>query len=236
MKHVLFDMDGTLVTPHCRESALQEIAAKIAQHAGLEPQEIYQQMIEVWHHERSIIKKYNWDAHIRTVQKKFQVRRPYSYVHYINKHLREARMYADVPSILEFLSRQGYHLYMVTNGYKQYQLPILKKLNLLKYFEKIYTPYDNVAKPNLKIFKDEINGCDVALCVDDQLYQGIYLGKKLHAKTCLIARSYHHQPLKKFLRVKIKEELQEQRIPVSISQLKPDYIVNDLRKIRKILK
>lgn len=236
MKHVLFDMDGTLVTPHCRESALQEIASKVAQLAGLEQQEIYQQMIDVWHHERSIIKKYNWDAHIKKVQKKFQVRQPFSYVRYINKHLKEARIYPDVLPTLDFLSKRGYHLYLVTNGYKQYQIPILKKVKLLKYFEKLYTPYDNIAKPNIKIFKNEINGCDVALCVDDQLYQGVYLGKKLHAKTCLIARSYHHQPPLKFLKAKVKEEMQEQSIAVSMQQLKPNYIVNDLRKIKQILK
>lgn len=236
MKHILFDMDGTLVTPHCRESALKEIAAKIGQGAGVDPQTIYHQMIETWHHERSIIRKYDWDAHIKKVQRKFQVRRKFSYVHYINKHLQETRAYPDVIPTLDFLSRQGYHLYMVTNGYRQYQTPILKRLRLLKYFEKLYTPYDNIAKPNVKIFKNEINGCDVALCVDDQLYQGVYLGKKLGARTCLIARNYRRQPLQRFLKSKIKEELQEQPIPVSMHQLRPDYIVNDLRKIKHILK
>ncbi|HLC57706.1 MAG TPA: HAD family hydrolase [Candidatus Nanoarchaeia archaeon] len=235
MKIVLFDLDETLVKSGCRNYALMQICREIAKLSDKKPKEIWNRVIQIWYHEKNKSIKYDWDSHIKKLCSQLKIKKRFNYEKVIKSNLHKAKLFPDSRPILAYLKSRNYCICIITNGLKKYQLPIMKHLGLLKYISRIYSPHDGIIKPNPKIFSQKLDFKSVALYTDDQLYQGICLGKKIKTKTALIARTYKGNK-KAFLKNKIKHELKEQNFRISIRQLTPDYILTDLRQLKRILK
>jgi len=236
MKIVIFDMDGPLVTPDCRNAALAEVCSKLAKAANKNPEDVLKQILDVWKKETNNYDKYNWDLHIDKLRVNLGVKGKFDYAKAIKNNLKEASVYDEVYEVLKFIKSRGYLLYLATNGFEIYQMPILKSLKLVKYFDRMYmSSQKGILKPNVEFFDKDFNFKDVALLVDDLLYQGVYMGKKMKVKTCLIDRSFKDNDLKSYLKKKMDKEQIEQPFKLGVKDLKPDYVINDLRKIKEIL-
>lgn len=235
---IIFDMDGVLVTAKCRESALKDACRQIASKNERKLKEVWDFILKKWKLEKDHLKKYNWDFYIEKAQSEFNTDLKIDYESLIKANLEKAETYPDVVPTLYNL-QGSYKLILVTNGFSKYQCPILKSLNLYKFFNKIFTSDSGFVKPDPKILgKDCPTGSEV-LFVDDRLYQGIYLGKQIEATTFLLDRHYrrrlHKRLDKRYLGTKLNQELKEDKINISLEKVLPNYISNTLQDILKII-
>ncbi|HLC63315.1 MAG TPA: HAD family hydrolase [Candidatus Nanoarchaeia archaeon] len=235
MKIALFDLDETLVRAECRNYALEVICQDISKKTKIPVKILSNSLIQIWHQEKDPRKKYDWDQHIKKLCSEVKVEFIYNYETSIKKNINKAKLFPDVLPLLKYLKKNKYKICIITNGLKKYQYPIMKKLGLLKYISKVYSPHQGFLKPDPRIFNNELKNKQVSFYADDQLYQGVFLARKIHTKSILIDRKFKAKNLNSYLRNKLSNELKERRFDVSLKHLTPDYIVNDLRKIIKIL-
>ena len=234
-KIALFDLDETLVQSDCRNHALKLICEDLSWRTGIWTKELFNKLIKIWQKEKDNKKKYDWDYHIAKLCSQLGVKKHYNYEKIIKQNLNKAKLFPDAIPILKYLKSHGYKISIITNGLKKYQLPIIKKLKLLKYVSKVYAPNNGYLKPDKRIFNHDFENRKISIYIDDQFYQGIYLGKKLKAKTFLICRDFHSKKTR-FIREKLKSEALERKFNVQIKNVTPDYIITDLRQIKKYIK
>ncbi len=73
---------------------------------------------------------------------------------YILKCPQKTNLFPHTIEVLEYLKRKGYHLYLLTNGFKEIQINKIKYSNLDKYFEKMITSEEaGYKKPHRKMFE-----------------------------------------------------------------------------------
>jgi putative hydrolase of the HAD superfamily len=72
---------------------------------------------------------------------------------YLGKSAEKTKVFPNTYEVLDYLRSKGYHMYILTNGFRETQFAKLKNCNLGDYFEKVFTSETiGVNKPNTGIF------------------------------------------------------------------------------------
>jgi len=132
-----------------------QICRKIAKLANKNPKQIFTQVINIWCKEKNPKVKYDWDSHLEKLCSQLGIKKKFNYEAEIKRSLNKAKAFPDTIPVLKYLKAHNYKIYIITNGLKKYQLPIIRHLGLLKYISRVYSPYNGVLKPNPKIFKNQ---------------------------------------------------------------------------------
>jgi len=87
--------------------------------------------------------------------------------------------------ILEYLQNQGYFIVASTNGFIADQMNILKKLDILYFFERIYAWDTTCAKPHARSLYSLLSthSNDAVIFIGDSVYTDIKLANKLGIKS-----------------------------------------------------
>lgn len=108
-------------------------------------------------HSGDFVSAYDWDAIYNHVAHSLNSPDRFHVGQLVEKFCGDPGMislyHPDVPMVLARLKRDGHTLIAMTNGYLAYQLPVLKALDINRYFSGIVTPdQTQCAKPQPEIF------------------------------------------------------------------------------------
>lgn len=87
--------------------------------------------------------------------------------------------------VLEYLQSQGYYIVASTNAFVSEQTKVLKKLNILSFFERIYGWDTICAKPHVKALYSltSIHSTDAMIFIGDSVYTDINFANKIGIKS-----------------------------------------------------
>lgn len=99
--------------------------------------------------------------------------------------MRQHKLMDGAKETLEYLSNKGYPVVAVTNSFYNEKVPLLKQLDILDYFHRIYTYDDNFAKPHKDAFVRALDYTDpeINVIVGDSIKNDIFPAKCLGIKT-----------------------------------------------------
>lgn len=191
-KIVVFDLDDTLISEKDYiNSGFNIISKKIARDYNLNDKKIKKKM-------NDLFSLSNLNLFNRTLDY-FDIKYDLDYIKELvfiyRNHIPTIKLYDDAYEILEFLSKNGYRLGMITDGYKETQKNKIKVLDIQKYFEHIVIT-DELGrmfwKPSeipYKIIKERF-GCEYAdmVYIGDNVEKDFITANKLGIKTIQILR------------------------------------------------
>jgi len=159
IKRIIFDLDNTLIPWK------EEYKNAIKNTIEYEKLDIdYLKVDEVIEEYENYYDKYTKENMIYLINKKFNLDLK---VDFIDKWLYELGYMSDVNEVLidtlEYLSKK-YELVILTNWFKESQIPRIKKARIDKYFKEIYGG-DNFIKPNPISFKTACGNYDIDECI-----------------------------------------------------------------------
>jgi len=178
--YLLFDLDNTLYNYEvCYKNALEHIINYIHQKYNLNKHDLYIQFKKI----KKIFQNTtinNASSHNKCIQFKklceyFHLPLELSihlYDLFIEEFDKNLVLYENVEGFLQFCISKNIKLYIVTNNLFYEQVCRLKKLNILKYFDKIYSSEEfGLEKPDTKLFysilqENNINKNEVAMIGD----------------------------------------------------------------------
>lgn len=168
-KYILFDLDNTIYNyDSCNDTSLKKILFKISDNFKINLKEL---------EENYIIEKkkyqnycYNASSHNKFIQlkkifEKYDLdmnKLSFYYDLYMNVFIENIELYPHVLEFIKFCKQKDYKIYILTNNICKDQICKLKEMNILPYFEKIYTSEEfGIEKPDIKLFYYIINdiGC-----------------------------------------------------------------------------
>jgi len=159
IKRIIFDLDNTLIP--WKEEYKNAIKNTI-EYYKLDID--YLKVDEVIEEYENYYDKYTKENMIYLINKKFNLDLK---VDFIDKWLYELGYMSDVNEVLidtlEYLSKK-YELVILTNWFKESQIPRIKKARIDKYFKEIYGG-DNFIKPNPISFKTACGNYDIDECI-----------------------------------------------------------------------
>lgn len=80
---------------------------------------------------------------------------------YLDQMANQKTLYPGVIELLEYLKTKKYHLYIITNGFREVQNKKLKTSGLKRYFEKVFTSEEvKTPKPGFEIFEYAIKSAN----------------------------------------------------------------------------
>lgn len=184
---VCFDIDWTLI----KHSENQE--SEILRILGLEPNKEFENQVV-----------YFWNNLARKLQngQKVEENKIYSIAEEMIPFLRKINLSGeewfklsqkvDNPEliegayeILEYLQSEGYYIVASTNAFVSQQIKLLKKLNILNFFDRIYGWDTICAKPHRKALYSliSIHSTDAMIFIGDNVYTDINFANKMGIKS-----------------------------------------------------
>jgi FMN phosphatase YigB (HAD superfamily) len=165
---VSFDLDGVLMPSPLRQTVFASLWKVLgefwAHEQGISLEEAQAQLADMVGAQRNrriaagdLVGAYDWDAIIGSVAWSLGYGQGFSIAQMVEERCRDAESlpgYPEVPGVLGRLSEMGVYMVVITNGYARYQMPVLRALGLVPYFQRIVTS-DLVghAKPEREIFE-----------------------------------------------------------------------------------
>ena len=210
IKLIVFDLDGTLVESH---ENIHKAAVTALSTLGFENQIPLEKFTElIGKHFKDIFKEFNID--IPDLKKFIQVYKD-SYFDFIDK----SSLYNGVEDLLRYLTLKKIKAALLTTKSQDQADRIIDHFNLREYFDNVSgrnngIPVKPSAEPLLLICDDLGIGAENVLMVGDT-EMDIQCGKNAGAKTCAVTYGYRNLEI-------IKNE-------------KPDYIINSMSELKKIV-
>ncbi len=198
-------------------------------------------------------KAYDWDMIVENVIDNFALKADIDVAFLVEKycHAPYIKSYTDGVNLLKKLNNQNYKLKVVTNGYYKYQYPVLKNLELSHYFSEIVTcDKAKSAKPEKEIFLKAVKKYNSKkwIHIGDSILMDVYGTNKLEGKSIFIDRDLPENIIsidinqrvkrditKEYILKIGKKEKQFNNINFKENKIFPDYVVNTLDDIMKIL-
>ena len=209
LKHICFDLDGTLVDSHktIYNSTIKSLNdLKIPNNIN---EEVFRKMIGM--HFVDIFEDMN--VLVEDFEEFIQVYKN-NYFLFID----DSELYPDVSDVLEFLSQKGYKISLLTTKAQDQAEKILEYFNLSKYFDVIMGRQNGIAhKPSaepLLLICKELNVSPTESLIVGDTELDILCGQNANTKTCAVTHGY--------------------RTEESIVVHKPDYIVKDLNELKAL--
>lgn len=207
---LVFDLDDTLYDElEYVKSGHLNVSTFLSKKISTEKYEIYSKLCEIFN-KRGRKKVF---SHLLKDQKLIKE----CILKYRN-HIPNIKLYNEAKKKLSYLSKR-YHLYMVTNGYKETQKRKIKSLKIKKFFKKIYIANEygkKNMKPSLFCFKKikQLERCEwknICYIGDDPRVDFINLNK-VGAKTIRIRKGQN-------FRIKLKGLYEAKKTINSITKL-----------------
>jgi len=138
--------------------------------------------------------------------------------YYIKHPADEARLYPHVKETLEYFRNK--RKLILTNRYAKFAEPVLKKTGIRDYFEDVIGGDDeNCLKPSACVLDSLLPRLKIdkarSIMVGDMAID-VMMGKNSGIKTCWVSYGLGR--------------------PEEVSELKPDYTIDDIAKLKKIIK
>lgn len=168
MALISFDLDGVLQRSPFRwtspDGVFGHIKRDLTPYTGIADQEAANaavlDMIDREHQERihsgRLVEAHDWDEIVGLVAKRLGYPGRIDVAELMTRFCEDPRLceaYEGAYETLETLAGRGHTLVAITNGYRSYQEPVLRKLGLLPFFKALITPEAvGAAKPELGIF------------------------------------------------------------------------------------
>ena len=193
-KWITFDLDGTLMQNPFGLGVFPEIKRQV--YAENPDIDVLAEMLEV--HEQRLAHEendqaYDWDGILDKVLKAHHLDLNLNVLDLVIQHCKPpyiALLEEEVPEILKELQHLGYSLAVITNGYYNYQFPVMKALNISDYFEAIITPEQvGHAKPHPGMADKLIAKGTLVAHVGDRVDHDVVFANQLGAMSILISRS-----------------------------------------------
>lgn len=257
-----FDLDGVLIENPFIKGVFPEIEDILSKqyfainNKKITKEKIREHIIEEYKNRLNSnfsYRSYNWDEIIQTVANQIGCAGGIDVVKLVKKYCRRPyiKVYSDVYDILEWLRSKGHQLVVITNGFYRYQFPVLNKLKLDFYFDKIITPETTRAiKPEKKIFMEAGSGDDIWYHIGDSLVQDIFGANRIGARSIWLRRDFPEDLIKigtesflsntkayNFLKNRLEDELSKnlKYNPVKEKYFFPEYTISSLRKLKFII-
>ena len=202
---------------------------------------------------KNFYKAYDWDMIVKNVIDKLNLKVNIDVAFLVEKYCHNPyiKRYTDGVNLLKKLNNQNYKLKVVTNGYYKYQYPVLNNLELSPYFSEIVTcDKAESAKPEKEIFLKALEKYNSKnwIHIGDSVLMDVYGTNKLKGNSVLIDRNLpediasieikqrvKRDITKEYILKTGKKEKQFNNINFEENEIYPDYIVNTLDDIMKIL-
>lgn len=182
VNRVIFDLDNTLIQHNYDEECA--IVAKYLELEGNE--EFKKEFNNMFKNNSKYLKntKVTKDYFIYVIEKlmpilKLSGKTGEDLLNVMDKYLIGTLM-EGAKEILEYLYDSGYQIVILTNWFYDYQVNILKRLGIYKYFERVYAWDDYYAKPHSFAILRALENTDVVnnVMIGDDLISDIELAKK----------------------------------------------------------
>jgi phosphoglycolate phosphatase-like HAD superfamily hydrolase len=210
IKHICFDLDGTLVDSHKTIYNATIKSLKDLNILNNIDEEIFREKIGM--HFVDIFE--DMDIPVNEFEEFIQVYKN-NYFLFID----DSELYPDVSNVLSYFSQRGFRISLLTTKAQDQAEKILKHFTLSDYFNLIMGRRNGIAhkpspEPLLLICKElEIDPIESLIVGDTEM--DIQCGQNANVKTCAIIHGY--------------------RTEESILLQKPDYIVEDLNDLKALL-
>ena len=210
IKHICFDLDGTLVDSHKTIYNATIKSLKDLNILNNIDEEIFREKIGM--HFVDIFE--DMDIPVNEFEEFIQVYKN-NYFLFID----DSELYPDVSNVLSYFSQRGFRISLLTTKAQDQAEKILKHFKLSDYFNVIMGRRNGIAhkpspEPLLMICKElEIDPIESLIVGDTEM--DIQCGQNANVKTCAIIHGY--------------------RTEESILIHKPDYIVKDLNDLKTLL-
>jgi putative hydrolase of the HAD superfamily len=192
---ITFDLDGTLMQNPFVDWVFPEIEAQIRSKHPSKEFEVKSKLVDEHNRrmgENKIVDAYDWDDIVNQLICDEGLSIEIDIEELVQKHSTTDKVYLLEHSILDVLKGlkdRGYMLAAVTNGFRKYQLPVMKALGLVEYFDDIITPdLVGVGKPDTGMFKHLSEDGEIIAHIGDRVDHDVHVGKVLGVKTILINR------------------------------------------------
>ena len=209
LKHICFDLDGTLVDSH---KTIYNSTIKSLNDLNI-PNNIDEQIFreKIGKHFVDIFDDMN--IPVSDFEEFIKVYKN-NYFLFID----DSKLYPDVSDVLDFLSQKGFKISLLTTKAQDQAEKILEHFNLSKYFDVIMGRRNEIAhkpspEPLLRICNELYVKPNESLIVGDT-EMDILCGQNSNVKTCAVIHGY--------------------RTEESILIHKPDYIVKDLNQLKEL--
>lgn len=169
-----FDMDQVLVPSPIGNRVFPMLTAELTAAINdqrtdgpeISPDELRRRAHAEWERRvrdgNDMVAAYDWDDIFTDVVRGLGLSREVRVTPYIEalcEHPDDVPQYPEVPAQLAQLRDQGAPLLLITNGHARYQLPILRALDLERFFDRIATPdRAGYGKPDPRIFEWAFRG------------------------------------------------------------------------------
>jgi phosphoglycolate phosphatase len=209
IKHICFDLDGTLVDSHKTIYNATIKSLKDLNIVNNIDEEIFREKIGM--HFVDIFEDMN--IPVNDFEEFIQVYKN-NYFLFID----DSELYPDVSNVLSYFSQRGFRISLLTTKAQDQAEKILKHFKLSDYFNVIMGRRNGIAhkpspEPLLLICKElEIDPIESLIVGDTEM--DIQCGQNANVKTCAISHGY--------------------RTEESILILKPNYIVKNLNELKKL--
>lgn len=212
-KWITFDLDGTLMQNPFGKWVFPEIN-RIVKKENKYAKDIHSQLV-LEHKSRmdkdKIVEAYDWDDILQEVIKRNGLQINLDIEKLVISHSISPKVYLleeDLLASLEKFKEKGFSLAAVTNGYYKYQLPVLKTLGLLPYFDLVITPdREGYAKPNIKMLKRLIEKATIVAHVGDRIDHDIVFSNELGIAPILMYKNMPESLMKVDPRKRIESDI-----------------------------
>jgi len=210
IKHICFDLDGTLIDSHKTiYNATIKSLFDLNVSAKID-EEIFREKIGM--HFVDIFDDMN--IHVHDFEKFIKI-----YKNNYFSFIEDSIFYSDAEAVLSEFSSQGFKLSLLTTKAQDQAEIILEHFNISKYFDLIMGRRNGIEhkpspEPLLQICKElSVSPAESLIVGDTEL--DILCGQNANTKTCAIIHGY--------------------RTEKSLATYKPDFIVKDLKELKKLL-
>lgn len=157
-KYILFDFDNTLYDyEDANKKAIEKVFCKLNENFNLN------NVNDTYEKEKKKFQNYCYNAsshnkfiQLKKIFEKYNLnlnQLTFYYDLYIDIFKNNLKLYSCLLDFLDLCSRNGIKMYILTNNTCKEQIERLQKLDLLKYFSKIYTSEEfGIEKPDVKLF------------------------------------------------------------------------------------
>lgn len=208
---ITFDLDGTLMQNPFGSWVFPEIDKIVKEQTSF--RDDFRTLLISEHQKRMrenlIVEAYDWDGIVRDILISEELTLTINIEELVIKHSISPKIYLleeGIPDILKQLKKKGYALAAVTNGYSNYQLPVLDALRLSPFFDVIITPEKvGYGKPNIQMVESLMNSDhNIVAHVGDRIDHDIVFANELGVPSVLVYKDMP-QSLKKINPTERKE-------------------------------
>lgn len=251
---ISFDLDGTLMQNPFMKAVMPEVQTLIQEQSGRD----YDVIKALFHEHESrllsglTVAAYDWDDIVQHEIRQQGLSISIDVEVLVRKHCRAPYIRLLDETIvlgLEQLRSAGYSIAAVTNGFYQYQFPVLEGLGIAKYFDEVVTPERcGSGKPDIRMLTSLRKSGEIVAHVGDRLEQDVYMAKLANVTSVFIHRNLPdglvRLPCDERAKTTAFHEICEQRLPYELINLQspeeledylPNYVVCDLQELVSIV-